>query len=379
MGDVRTHAAKAITRRVARRVATTLLSSLVALTGLPALHAAAAPPPSVSVDDVSVTEGALGTTAIARFTLTLSAPAGKPVGVKFTTQDGTATAPSDYLAASGTASIKKGATTRKVAITVNGDDAYEGDETFTLHLISARGATIGVGDGTGTILDDDPVPSISIADASVLEGTGTTTPMAFDVTLSGVSASDVTVDYATADGTATAPGQYLSAGGTLTWPAGTSGVQTVTVDVVADAVDEPDQTFTVSLSNPTGSATIGTADATGVILDDDLPPAASPEASKTTVTVVKRRTKTIAKGAVTPAHSGLTATVTLLKRKSGVWVPVGVKTPTLGTAVDNDLDGFYSSPFRAAFKRMRGRQKVVVQFLGDADHLASSAQKAFKR
>jgi hypothetical protein len=379
MGDTRTAAGTA--RRTARRLATIGLSALVALTGLPMLHAAAAAPPSVSVDDVTVTEGAAGSTVIARFTLTMTAPTRKPVGVNFTTQDDTATAGSDYVMLSGTATIKKGSTTKKVAITVNGDDLYEGDEAFVVHLKSAHGASIGDGNGIGTIVDDDPLPSISISNASVLEGTGGTTPLSFDVRLDRKLGSDVTVDYASTDDTATDPGDYTAVSGTLTWPAGTDGVQSVSVDVQGDSADEPDETFTITLSNETGGATIARATATGIILDDDLPnpPPPTPDPSTTTLKVAKRRTKTLAIGAVTPAHTGLTVTVTLYKRKSGHWAIVATKHPILGTATDKDGDGIYSSPYKATFKRLRGRQKIVVRFAGDVDHQASSASKKFKR
>ncbi len=360
--------------RIARRLAMGLVSTLVVLVLLPARQASAAPP-SATISDVTVTEGASGSTAVARFVVTLSAPTKKPVGVKYTTQDGTATAGSDYVAVSGTATVRKNATTVRIPVTVNGDDVYEGDEHFTVHLISARGATIADADGLGTIVDDDPVPSVSIRDVSVIEGTGTTTPLSFDVSLVNPSGSDVTVDYASADGSATSPADYGAVSGTLTWPAGTSGTQTVTVDVVADATDEVDETFSITLSNATGGATIGNGSAVAIILDDDAP---APEATATTLRLAKRRTKIIAKGTLTPAHTGLTMTVTLYKRKSGEWVVVATKSPVLGTAVDPDGDGTYSSPYRTTFKRIRGTQKIVARFPGDADHLSSSATVKFK-
>jgi Calx-beta domain len=279
----------------------------------------------VTVNDISVTEGAANTTTVARFTLTLSATARKPVNVRYST------------------------------ITVNGDDLYEGDDTFTLHLINAKAATIADADGVATIVDDDPVPTISIENAAVLEGTAalSTTPLSFDVTLSGKSSQDVTVDYASADGSALQPADYGSVSGTLTWPAGTQGTQQVTVQVVADFVDEPDETFAVGLTNATGLSVLAAKDtADGIILDDDLPsppPPGGKESSTTTLKVVKKRLKTLAIGSVTPARTGLKVTVTLYRRKSGHWRVVGSKHPLLGTAVDPDHDGIYSSPYKAIF------------------------------
>jgi hypothetical protein len=349
------------------------------LGALPLQHASAAPPPTVAIGNASVTEGGAGTTAVVRFQLTLSAAARKSIGVRFATQDGTAKAAEDYVASNGTVTFHKGTATRRIAITVIGDDVYEGDETFTVHLSHARGASIATSDGTATIGDDDPVPTIRISNASVIEGTGTTTPLAFDVTLTGASTTDVTVDYATADDTASSPGDYVADGNTLTWGAGTAGTQAITIDVVADAADETDEVFDVTLSNVTGGAVIGHGDAIGVILDDDLAPAATPDPSITTLNVISKKHKTLAKGLVSPAHTGLTVNVTLYRKASGHWKLIATKHPVLGTAVDGDHDGTFSSPYKAAFKRLRGRQRIVVQFAGDADHLASSASKKFRR
>jgi hypothetical protein len=273
LGDEVGDVSEARSARAWARIAVSLLSAVAVFAALP-IRPALAAPPSVSINDVSVTEGAQGTTTLARFTLTLSAAARKPVNVKYITNSGSAVAGSDYVPTSGTATIKKGTTTRKVVITVNGDNVYEGDETFTLHLISAKGASIATPNGTGTIVDDDPVPTITIANASVLEGTDAlnTTPLSFDVTLDGKSSEDVTVDYASADGTASQPGDYGPVSGTLTWPAGTQGTQQVTVQIVADPDDEADaETFTVGLTNPTGLSVFGKATGDGIILDDDLP------------------------------------------------------------------------------------------------------------
>src|SRR5439155_15954122 len=91
----------------------------------------------------------------------------------------------------------------------------------------------------------------------------------FPVTLSAAAALDVSVDYATADGTATAGLDYTATRGTVSFPAGTTTGQIV-VPIAPDALDEPDETFTMTLTRPVNAA-LGTATATGTILDDDLP------------------------------------------------------------------------------------------------------------
>jgi predicted outer membrane repeat protein len=120
-------------------------------------------------------------------------------------------------------------------------------------------------------------PTLSIADVSANEGNSGSTPFVFTVTLSAASASSVTVDYATANGTATAGSDYVATSGTLTFAPGVTS-QTITVDVIGDTTVESNETFVVNLSNASGAG-IAKAQATGTILDDDAtvpPPPAAP-------------------------------------------------------------------------------------------------------
>ncbi|HET9316166.1 MAG TPA: Calx-beta domain-containing protein, partial [Vicinamibacteria bacterium] len=113
--------------------------------------------PSMTIDDVGVTEGNAGTTP-ATFTVRLSVAATQAVTVSYATANGTAAAPGDYTAASGVLTFAVGATTRTVVVAVVGDTALETDETFTVNLTNAAGATIADGVGVGTISDDDAPP-----------------------------------------------------------------------------------------------------------------------------------------------------------------------------------------------------------------------------
>ena len=90
----------------------------------------------------------------------------------------------------------------------HGDTLIEPDEMFYVRLNSATNATIAKSSGTGKILDDDL--GISINDLSVLEGNSGTTAFNFTVSLSAAATFPVTVKYATADGTATAPTDYTA-------------------------------------------------------------------------------------------------------------------------------------------------------------------------
>jgi len=112
------------------------------------------PPVSLSINDVSVTEGNTGTTN-AVFTVTLSAASGQTVAVNYSTANGSATAGSDYVATSGTLTFNPGDTTKTITVVVNGDTVVEPNETFFVNLTTATNATIADGQGVGTILDDD--------------------------------------------------------------------------------------------------------------------------------------------------------------------------------------------------------------------------------
>jgi hypothetical protein len=226
---------------------------------------------TISINDVSQNEGNAGTTNFT-FTVSLSGPTGTVVTVDYATADGTATtADGDYNAASGTVTFASGDTSETVTVTVNGDNTFEPNEDFFVNLSNPVGADISDGQGRGTILNDDPQPSISINDVSEFEGHAGQTPFTFTVSLSNPSFQAITVDYATADGTASvAGGDYQPAAGTLTFaPEDTS--ETVSVLVNGDVVIEPDETFFVNLSNPS-NATIADPQGQGTILNDDLSP-----------------------------------------------------------------------------------------------------------
>ncbi len=115
----------------------------------------AGPVPTISIADVSVTEGQSGTTT-ASFSVTLSAASTQPVTVQYATSDGSATAAEDYApVALTTLTFNPGETSKPVLVTINGDTAVESDETFAVMLSNPANATITDGTGLGTILDDD--------------------------------------------------------------------------------------------------------------------------------------------------------------------------------------------------------------------------------
>jgi hypothetical protein len=223
--------------------------------------------PALVVNDVSVTETDAGT-ATATFTVTLSAVSGRTVTVNYATANATATAPGDYTATSGTLTFLPGsATTQQVTITVASDIRDEADETFQLRLSSAVAATIADGTGVATIFDNDPTPTATINDVTIVEANTGTRAMTFTVTLSAASNRTITIGFATADGTAVAPGDYTAATGTLTFSAGAL-TRTITITTIGDTVSEPNETLFVNLTTAI-NVIISDAQGIGTINNND--------------------------------------------------------------------------------------------------------------
>ena len=217
-------------------------------------------------NDGSVTEGNSGAVNLV-FTVSLSAASGRQVTVSYATANGTATAGGDYTAASGSLDFAPGVTTRTVTVSILPDVRDEADETFTANLSGAQNATIADNQGVGTILDDDAAPTLSINDVSVKEGNSGAVNLVFTVSLSAASGRQVTVSYATANGTATAGSDYIAKAGTLTFSAGTR-TQTLSVKVNGDRVVEPNETLFLNLSNAV-NATLVKSQGVGTILNND--------------------------------------------------------------------------------------------------------------
>ena len=223
--------------------------------------------PSISIRNASVVEGNTGTRT-ALFTVTLSSVFPQPVSVQWATADGTATAGSDYISASGQLTFPSGSTTQQIAVGVKPDTLNEADETFTVILSNPLGAGLSNQQGVGTILNDDPIPSLSAQNVAVAEGDSGTVNAVFTVRLSGPSGQTVTVDYATADGTASAPSDYQSGSGKVSFLPGETQ-KSVSVSVNGDTTVEADESFQLLLTNPVNASVSGFG-ATCTILNDDI-------------------------------------------------------------------------------------------------------------
>lgn len=219
------------------------------------------------VSDLFVVEGDSGP-ASAVFTITLSPPSTQIVTVAYATADGTALAGSDYTSDNGSLTFTPGQASQFVTILVNGDTDDEPDETFSLDLTDPANADILDGQAIATILDDDGLSTLTIADVTVAEGNSGSTTAEFTVSLSPASTDVVTVEFATVAGTAAANSDYEPANGTLTFSPNQT-TQIIAVTIHGDLIDEGDsESFTVQLSNAV-NANLGDPQATGLIMDDD--------------------------------------------------------------------------------------------------------------
>jgi hypothetical protein len=234
-----------------------------------------------SATNFIVTEGNSGTVN-ATITVTRTGGSSGSVGVSYGTQDGTAIAGSDYTTRFGTLTWANGDSAPKTfTVPIQGDTTVEPDETVNLLLAQPTGGAVLGNPSTATLTivnDDGPGAAGTLQFSSAtyfhLEGDSGTSLATIEVTRTGGSFGVVGVSFATSDGTATAGFDYIATNGTLSWANGDTAAKTFTVTVLGDTTVEPDETVNLTLSSPTGGATLGTpASATLTIVLDDAPAA----------------------------------------------------------------------------------------------------------
>lgn len=229
--------------------------------------------PRLSVNDVKVTEGNSGTID-ATFTVKLLPASNKVVTVKYATANSSASAASDYVAASGTLTFNPGQTSRTVTVKVNGDMTVEPNEQFFLNLTNPTNAPIADAQAAGTITNNDFAGTLQFSAAaySAQESDGNIT---ITVTRTGGSLGTVTVAYATIGNTATSRADYTPATGSLSFAPGQMS-QTFNVPINNDALDEATENLSLKLSNPTGGSSLGMRSTAALsIYDNDAPPSLS--------------------------------------------------------------------------------------------------------
>ena len=238
------------------------------------------PPPSPGVFHFSEATYAIGENqATATITVTRSVGTAGEVTVDYATSDGSATAGEDYTPSSNTLTFGPGEASKTFTVPIADDASPEPDETVNLTLSNAtNGATLGTpSTATLTIIDDQGPPApgtlqFSASNYTAAEDAGTAS---LTVTRTDGTDGTVSVSYATSDGSATAGSDYTATSGVLTFGPG-EVTKTINVPLVDDPSAEPDEALIVTLSNPTGGATVGArSSATLTILDTDRggPPA----------------------------------------------------------------------------------------------------------
>jgi len=226
------------------------------------------PRPSVAIDYDLVLEQQAGSSSAIFLVLLSEPPELEPLQLDYATADATASAGSDYTAASGTLTILPGQTWSFVTAPVLGDTLYEADEGFWMNLSSTGLAHLIDPSAVGLIINDDAPPSFAIQDLQMSEGNSGMSQAQFTVTISQASGLPARVDFSTFNGTAIAGEDYTTAGGELVFPAMSTASQTAVVLIHGDLQFEPDETFSVALANPV-DATVADGLAVGTILNDD--------------------------------------------------------------------------------------------------------------
>ncbi|WP_396637126.1 Calx-beta domain-containing protein [Maribacter sp. R77961] len=226
----------------------------------------------VSVSDFTVNEDA-GT---ATFDISLNADVQGGFAVDFTVADGSAISPDDYSVAnaSGTLNfIGNNGEVQTVTVTILDDALIEGSEDLNITLSGLSTGLINIVDanGVGTITDNDGGPGIgvSVSDFTVNEDAGTAT---FDISLNADVQGGFAVDFTVADGSAISPDDYsvANASGTLNFIGNNGEVQTVTVNIIDDALIEGSEDLNITLSGlSTGLINIVDANGVGTINDND--------------------------------------------------------------------------------------------------------------
>ena len=217
--------------------------------------------PILSIADQEVKEDA----GVMVFTVRLTPLSAQQVTVYYATEDQTARGTFDYERVSGVLHFAPGQTEQPIELKIRDDDLYEEDETFRLTLSDPVNAVLGQATATGTIIDDDEMPTLYIRHATAAEGAG---ELVFRVVLEPTGSLPVTVQWATWDGTAEGRADYRPSDGTLTFNPG-EGEKKLRVPVIDDAVDENTENLRVTLSNQV-NALLGRATGTGYIYDDDV-------------------------------------------------------------------------------------------------------------
>ena len=292
----------------------------------------------------------------ATLTITRDSNITRQASVDYTTRNGSSVDGQDFPLTAGTLVFNAGVSSLDIMIPITDDDIAEATESFFVDLSNGIQLTgpgsptsLRIIDGTSTvtITDNDVVPDFTINDVVVNEAAGTAT---FTVTRTGAQEGELTVDFATASGTAIAGADFTANSGTLTFD-GTSPTQTITVQILDEAIYEKDELFTVQLSNAQnlegGGVTISDPTGQGTITNDEPLPV---------LTITNEDVH----------ESGGTVTFTLtLDRESEVAMEVLYATLDAGTAPTAANLDYTSTTGRVIFPSLSTEQTITVNILED--------------
>ena len=203
---------------------------------------------NITINDASIQEVDQGITATLNFTISLATVHTETVVVTYTTASNTAVAGLDFVAQSDVITFTPGETNKPITITIIGDNLDEYTETFFVNLTDANNATIGDGQGVATIFDNDAPPTISIADATILEGDTLTKTAHVTVSLSAENGKPISVTYQSSLGDNLENSDYVSTSGSLLFNPGET-VKNIPVVINNDTFYEGNETIVLILDN----------------------------------------------------------------------------------------------------------------------------------
>ncbi len=233
------------------------------------------PPPLSSTIALAWTSAKVGEGGLVTISVVRSGSSAGALSVDYQTASGTAAAGTDFTSASDTLTWADGdATNKTFTINTLNDATDESNETFTVALSNpSTGAALGSNSTlTVTITDDDPSsddqPGLALASTETTTGEAGGS-VVLTVVRSGAAVGTVSVDYATSSGTAIGGSDFSPANGTLRWADGDSSNKSIRVDVTDDGQNEGDETFALTLSNPSEAVLGSNSAATVTITDND--------------------------------------------------------------------------------------------------------------
>lgn len=224
-------------------------------------------PPSITVNDISITEGDSGAST-AVFSVTLSNPSSLEVTVDYETVEGTAVEPEDFTSTSGTLTFTPDDTIQTISVPIIGDEVHEDLEDFTVELSNETNASIFIGVGNGEINDNDPVPEVNfdLATQSANEGSGA---MSVLLELSNPSIYTVEVPFTITGSAAQYDDYNITSSPVSIVPGSTQAL--ISINLLNDFSAEPDETVILTMGKPDNGVKGGTNIHTATILNDDFP------------------------------------------------------------------------------------------------------------